>query len=43
MVADDTLPKARLLGSVRVWDRRDLDAALDDLPLADRPNEWDRA
>jgi uncharacterized phiE125 gp8 family phage protein len=42
MVADDTLPEARLLGSVRVWDRRDLDAALDDLPLADRPTNGTR-
>jgi predicted DNA-binding transcriptional regulator AlpA len=48
MVKDGRMPKARSIDGRKVWDIHELDAAFDELPLADAPsiapNSWaDRA
>ena len=44
MVEDGRMPKPRLANARRIWDRRELDVAIDDLPHdGETPaaNEWD--
>lgn len=37
MIADGRMPGARTINSRRVWDRRELDLAFDNLPKSDEP------
>lgn len=44
LVKDGTAPKPKLLSSIKVWDRNDLDALADDLPHEGQSNDdfgWD--
>lgn len=43
MVADGRMPQPKIVDKRRVWDRRELDAAFDDLPSVEPVNEWDAA
>lgn len=42
LVADKTMPKPRIIGSRRLWDIVELDAAFDSLPVegAETRNTW---
>ncbi len=41
MVADGHMPRPKLIGRRKVWDRHELDAAFDELPDQQDPNPWD--
>ena len=41
MVRDGSMPKPRMIGTKRVWDRFELDEAFDALPRQEDRNEWD--
>ena len=43
MVKDGRMPKPKQIDSLRVWDRHELDAAIDELPSEDEANPWDDA
>jgi predicted DNA-binding transcriptional regulator AlpA len=42
MIADGRMPKPRLIGRRKVWDRQALDSAFDALPAEPEVNPWDR-
>ena len=42
MVADGRMPGPKEIDRRRIWDRRALDAAFDNLPSPDAVNPWDR-
>lgn len=42
MVADGRMPGPKEIDRRKVWDRRGLDAAFDNLPSPDAVNPWDR-
>lgn len=42
MVADGRMPGPKEIDRRKVWDRRGLDAAFDNLPSSDAENPWDR-
>ncbi len=43
LVSDGRMPAPRLIDRHKVWDKRELDAAFDALPGAEKPNPWDAA
>ena len=43
MVKDGTMPASKRVGTRRIWDRLEVDAAFDNLPGDSDPNEWDVA
>lgn len=43
MVADGRMPQPKIVDKRRLWDRRELDAAFDNLPSLEPVNEWDAA
>jgi predicted DNA-binding transcriptional regulator AlpA len=42
-VKEGTLPRPRKFRGRVIWDRRELDAAFDELPSQDEKNPWDTA
>lgn len=42
MVHDGRMPKPKIVDACRVWDRRGLDNAFDDLPSVEAANPWDK-
>jgi hypothetical protein len=42
MVADGRMPGPKEIDRRKVWDRRGLDAAFDNLPSSDAENPWDK-
>lgn len=42
MVADGRMPGPKEIDRRKVWDRRGLDAAFDNLPSSDAVNPWDK-
>ena len=43
LVGDGRMPPPRRIDGRKVWDRRALDSAFDDLPSEAPVNEWDQA
>jgi hypothetical protein len=43
MVKDGRMPQAKRVNSRTIWDRRQLDAAFEDLPDSGNSNPWDEA
>lgn len=43
LVRDRRMPKPRCIDARKVWDRRELDAAFDDLPKSEPVDEWEAA
>jgi len=41
LVRDGTMPRPRLIGVKRVWDRLELDEAFEALPRQEERNLWD--
>lgn len=42
LVSDRRMPPPRPIGTRRVWDRLELDAAFTDLPHVEEDNPWDQ-
>ena len=43
LVEDGRMPRPRVIDSRKVWDRRELDAAFEDLPTSDARTGWENA
>lgn len=41
LVKDGRMPKAKKIDGRKIWDKRSLDLAFDDLPSEDDANPWD--